>query len=771
MNAKHLLLGWVATLSLTSGCGDTVPAPLSPTADGDSGLLSSVDRTHPVFLGRPLDATLRTELFGELQRRCVAAGGTFRDDACDCNTERNFRSALVRGKTSAVLGASACAPLRPLNATMATFSDRLAAEGPTALAGHLGVLGAKIVFAGDETTVQSLATRTAQWADAKRFYQQGTPLGSRFFHSAQQGEEAPLGAPDGLTVYVGTPSPETLRTLVGQTLERYQIAFNPLDLKEGPFFYRNHTGIVEPEPTALGKALGTHGDWAQPSVLDAPPVARFPEGSAERPLAQALTTAHARVLAANIPFEQGQSLVGLGCMGICRMVSAPTPVQDGQPLTFRLDRLYVYGTVARETVWLEQGAQLRGFMVLGPNRGPGLLALVRDSITATSAKSTFAVHDRQWNHLGDVSYEEAIPAWADTPRYVNVAGNAPTSRRTLVLCEATGVPSLMSDAALARRTLVGPFTPSFNASGALSSGSVFGWLGGPLVEPNMGDYLHGLVPGMWGFRTQESEASALVSTHASDVARTALAQADAMPPLPGGVSEGPLLVAPMGTQTCLVPGRWLGRLARYTRVVNASYSYRFPFERCSDTEDFAFGETTNQLLWVMSAGNSGRPDGSYACPTKRLAGRENGIVVAGLAGTSLGLGSNYGVTFADIAAPWEAEGRPGVTGTSYASPRVAAVAAMLASRYDRLEPRELRMAILAGSQPLSSLHSAVRSGGALDADAADTFAACLQDGLVSSSGDRSPALYSDCAMEAGATTERVTFLQSRGILPPPTTTR
>ncbi|MFE8599344.1 S8 family serine peptidase [Archangium violaceum] len=760
MNVKHLLLSWVAMLSLTSGCGEPVPAPVSPpTDDGGSNLSTTVDHTHPVFLGRPLDTAFRTELFSDLASRCAAAGGTFRDDACDCGTERNFRSALVRGKTSAVLGASACAPLRPLRATTPTFTERLQAEGPTGLAGHLGVLGVKFAFAGDDTTLQSLATRTAQWADDRKFYLLNTPLGSRFFHSAQQGEEAPLGAPDGLTVYVGKPSAGTLRTLVSQTLERYQIAYDPLDLKEGPFFYRNHTGIVEPEPTALGSVLGTYGEWAQPPGLAAPPVDGFPEGSEERVLAQALITAHGRVLTGSVPFVQGQSLVGQGCMGICRLVSAPTSVQEGQ-LTFRLDRLYVYGTVARETVWLEQGARLRGFLVLGPTRGPGLLALVRDSITTTSAKSTYRVHDRQWTHLGDVSYEEVPPAWAAAPR--SVLGNAPTRRHTLVLCEATGMPSLMADATLARRTLLGPYPPEFDANGALSRGSLFGWLGGMSVEPNPGDYLHGLVPGMWGFRTLDSDAGALVSTHAADVARTAMAQADEM--LPAGSSEGQLLVAPMGTQTCLVPGRWLSRLTRYTRVVNASYSYRFPFERCSDSEDYAFGETSSSLLWVMSAGNSDRPDGTLACPTKRLAGRDNGIVVAGLAGESLGQGSNYGATFADIAAPWYAEGRPGVTGTSYASPRVAAVAAMLASSYDRLEPKELRMAILAGSRPLSSLQSAVRSGGALDAVAADTFAYCLQDALVSS-GTRTPAIYIDCAREAGATSGRVTFLQSRGILP------
>jgi subtilase family protein len=204
----------------------------------------------------------------------------------------------------------------------------------------------------------------------------------------------------------------------------------------------------------------------------------------------------------------------------------------------------------------------------------------------------------------------------------------------------------------------------------------------------------------------------------------------------------------------------------------SGYSYRFPFERCSDTEDHVFGETEDLLLWVMSAGNLYRPDGTLSCPQKRLAGRDNGIVVAGLEGGGVARGSNYGAEYADLAAPWQAEGRPEVMGTSYASPRVAAVAAMLASKYDRLKPGDLRMALLAGSLPLGSLQTTVRSGGALDPVAANTFAACVQQALeFSSCGQQAlaPEDYVQCARKAGATDERITFLQSRGILPVPGT--
>ncbi len=129
----------------------------------------------------------------------------------------------------------------------------------------------------------------------------------------------------------------------------------------------------------------------------------------------------------------------------------------------------------------------------------------------------------------------------------------------------------------------------------------------------------------------------------------------------------------------------------------------------------------NRFLYVVGAGNDGLDADQYPvayCP-QNLSGAPNLLVVA--AGTERGLSaiSNYGKTYADLAAPGRANTGHRRPATSFAAPRVTRAAAILFSRFPHLSPATVRKALMLGVEIPSDDRGAllplrVRSGGVLN---------------------------------------------------------
>lgn len=142
-------------------------------------------------------------------------------------------------------------------------------------------------------------------------------------------------------------------------------------------------------------------------------------------------------------------------------------------------------------------------------------------------------------------------------------------------------------------------------------------------------------------------------------------------------------------------------------------------------------QNSPDILWIVGAGNSGHelPANSANCPQSIDAA--NVIRVAATAGESdLAGPSTYGERSVDIA---ELGCAPGLTicnaadaGTSLAAPRAARKISDLMNKYPTATPKQIRLAVLATARVLwLSYPLAVRSGGVVDAEAADRLLAQL----------------------------------------------
>ncbi len=173
---------------------------------------------------------------------------------------------------------------------------------------------------------------------------------------------------------------------------------------------------------------------------------------------------------------------------------------------------------------------------------------------------------------------------------------------------------------------------------------------------------------------------------------------------------------------------------RGAKVMNVSWT----FDGFSPALVEAFSEADGAgMFFAMAAGNSNADVDATSLYPLRYDLRHKLVVAASDNRDRRAGFSNYGRTTVDLAAPgWElwSAGIAGPTshvggsGTSYAAPLVAGVAALILAEFPVLRPIEVRRAILDGATPIPGLSCAagprcVASGARLDADGALTEAA------------------------------------------------
>ena len=135
---------------------------------------------------------------------------------------------------------------------------------------------------------------------------------------------------------------------------------------------------------------------------------------------------------------------------------------------------------------------------------------------------------------------------------------------------------------------------------------------------------------------------------------------------------------------------------KQARVINVSFIGPKDDSICKEQSGKRLQELSQEShLWVLASGNDGinkdYTEKVWLCPQSYFANRENGILVAGMMNGVLWGDSNSGENYADIAADASSQMGPG---TSFAAPRVSAVAAELFGKYPKLTPKQVRLAIL-----------------------------------------------------------------------------
>ncbi len=158
---------------------------------------------------------------------------------------------------------------------------------------------------------------------------------------------------------------------------------------------------------------------------------------------------------------------------------------------------------------------------------------------------------------------------------------------------------------------------------------------------------------------------------------------------------------------------WKNNVLPFAKIISVSSTFSYDFESCQSEPRFkdSIGDPEKPFLWVLGAGNDYLKNlisrNTCYCP-QSLGPKDNMIIVA----STNAAYSNDGVDYADIAADGT-NSYSGGSGTSFATPRVARVAAMIAKEFPSLSIAQIKQAIMQGAYvPTPKL--ANRSGGILD---------------------------------------------------------
>jgi hypothetical protein len=158
---------------------------------------------------------------------------------------------------------------------------------------------------------------------------------------------------------------------------------------------------------------------------------------------------------------------------------------------------------------------------------------------------------------------------------------------------------------------------------------------------------------------------------------------------------------------------WKDNVKHFVRVINVSANFYYDQLSCESESRFkdSMGDPEQPFFWVLSSGNDYRrsltPESASLCP-QSWGPRSNMIVVSATDAEY----ANTGVDYADIAADGHGY-YPGQEGTSFAAPKVARVAALLAQEFPSLTNQQIRDSIMQGAR-IPRPRLPVRSGGILD---------------------------------------------------------
>ncbi len=542
-----------------------------------------------------------------------------------------------------------------------------------------------------------------------------------------------------INVQVGRPEEiPSIGELLASTLQ-----VQPLKNGEDTFY----TYIVEPEVRALNAVLGIESLSPQERVAlfqhDAP------RGVDPRTVDD-LLAAYDDIIGSDreVRLASGLPLFGADCTHDCIVFSDPLHVSPDAQVV--IERLYSSGSLARESIWYRRHGDLRAVVMLGPNRVPGLIMLLEPQLTPRSAGGVIRLYDRQWNNLA--TYDVPMPdnfnqLWELQRKNRPLAADVPA----LVMCEGD-MRGVMADPSFAANIAFGPHTPIFTGD-ALQHGSLFGWIKNG--AGTMDDYLRGYVVRTSGFVTKAAWVDAAKAEHGRNVVLAAVE------------STPRLRILPIGSSiSCFANySQWRPAIGRRVSVVNASFAAWMRPQACRPQVLPVLRASADSTLWVVAAGNSENQEmidtPKILCPGS-LSGEKNLLTVSGATGDNIDPDSTRGATYADIAAALRVEG---YQGTSFATPRVAAVAAELAQSFPDLTPEALRLTLMASSRITAGLRDSVRSGGLLDSQAAFVLGACVDDSLASNHAFSSGLLAMcmlDTGFEASFVDEKMAMLQERG---------
>ncbi len=456
-----------------------------------------------------------------------------------------------------------------------------------------------------------------------------------------------------------------------------------------------------------------------------------------------------------LAFTDVTALGGHDCTAGCALMSQP--LQVGPDAQATLERTYAHGTVARESLWYRRGGELRAHVVLGPNRVPGMIALLTSVTSPTRAGGELRLYDRQWHELKNTTFW--VPdAFSHLDTVRKESRVVSPTEPMIALCEASTRGLLNDSDGMNQSLAFGPSPPIFSGQ-TLMRGSLFGWFDN--VQASTEVYLNGWTSKNFGFLPgwNEEHSNEQEMLHGREVVRSALAE------VPN------LRILPIGRKLeCFAQyNDWHTNVPRSSTVVSMSSAPQLEALTCRSRILPTLHQSESQTLWVVGAGNTGDTAAYHDSPTMfcpaSLTGQKNLLVVAGSDHDELAAVSIFGKEYADLAADAYALGRK-AAGTSLATPRVAAVAAELSQAWPSLSPEGLRLVLMASSRFTPSLRDTVRSGGLLDPEAARRLAPCVAESLPFERPAIIPGTLHGCLVASGFSyefaDEKIQLLLERG---------
>lgn len=472
-------------------------------------------------------------------------------------------------------------------------------------------------------------------------------------------------------------------------------SLNLSDFVQAEYFQRD---IYEPEPKNLFKLLASENITSEEADTLYPKTTNLE-------LKYLDDAWRIKELEENFPIQWGIALYGQGCESLCRLFREPVKA-NGQNIL--MERVYSKGTLAIQRLWiLDDKNALKGAVVYGLNDKPAYYIYFSSSLEDNKLAELVQVYDRRFelileksndllsnlsqaqkNHNQMMSYEDLEPG------------------QGLILCEDVNIddPSFF-------------FKGDYGFDSSDMTGSIFGWqenVGADIYQAISGQVAMG-IPG--DHRPSDNK-------HGKDVLETLL-------------SINPDLKV-TASSTCFYDNSNVHAIAQSKavtaknedqkiKVLNGSYGVQGQGEKgCKQRLDQALSLSKEKILLVLGAGND-PVDTPDSCPQSYKG--FHSLIVAGVDAAdsdtpTMWRSSAYGTDFADIAADYKSPS--GVEGTSFAAPKVSAVAVKISQGYPTLTPEEIRLSILV-SALIPEEKLPVRSGGVLRKDDALIVAKCFSD--------------------------------------------
>ncbi len=376
-----------------------------------------------------------------------------------------------------------------------------------------------------------------------------------------------------------------------------------------------------------------------------------------------------------------ESAMDYGCLEACRVKIALEEVTDPEYAAFYY-KTYVRGVRNLEYLVVERvsGNYPIATIVLNYGGDVSHILFTPVSVSENGAlfKSSVRAFDRLWRPILDLSngvHEETFDL-KNSNTFLQAAPQVSDGPSALI-CDT----ALRPMDAPVMSFLVGPhYQPN-----PTKPGSLWGWL--PNQEARTTDYFAGALETQTYFAPGSFDHE--FGSHAKSVAQIFLN------------SHEKAMTSYMDTRTCLTKIReWAPAVEQSgIKVVNVSGSLFLDRGKC-DSEVAKIKSdpaTGGKFIWVVAAGNEAKsmPDKMH-CP-QSLENQPNQIVVGAMyEGGTLSSRSNFGERYVDLLASGQSPGSKEAV-TSFAAPRVSAVAARIAFEFPQLTPTEIRWSILLGT--------------------------------------------------------------------------